>query len=254
MATTPHIPVTHIDPLAAQKEVVANEGFDAIVKAAYEHASITLPTATETLDALDIWDAGVLVFTSAVAATTITFPVETNIAGESAVPIEKVWICVNDTAYALTLTAAGGTETIEIPVGESVIIRHDATDLWLVAPNTTGTSADRPYRLALYIRGKPVAGQTVWRQDFDRTVRIPAALAGSAGGAATASTGATPAFSLKKNGSEFGTITYNASATPTFAAASSTDLTTSDVFTIVAPGSQDATLADVDFLIKGTYV
>ena len=82
-------------------------------------------------------------------------------------------------------------------------------------------------------------------------VDFAVALAGSysnAGAAATAET----VFSVQKNGSEFGTITYAISGTTgTFAAASATSFAAGDILTIVGPASADVTLADVDFQLKG---
>lgn len=82
-------------------------------------------------------------------------------------------------------------------------------------------------------------------------VDFPAALTGSyskAGAAATAET----IFSIKKNGSEFGTITFAISGTTgTLAAASATSFSAGDLLTIVAPADNDASLADVDFQLKG---
>lgn len=82
-------------------------------------------------------------------------------------------------------------------------------------------------------------------------VDFPVDLAGSYSKAAAAADAET-VFSVNKNGSEFGTITFAASgSTGTFAAASATSFAAGDVLTIVAQASADATIADVDFQLKG---
>ena len=56
---------------------------------------------------------------------------------------------------------------------------------------------------------------------------------------------------LKKNGVEFATITFAIAGTvATFTAASATTLNPGDYITLVAPGSADATLADIGFTFK----
>lgn len=108
-----------------------------------------------------------------------------------------------------------------------------------------------PYIVAGFYPGVLADSALCLRHTFPVVVDFPAVLSGSyskAGAAATAET----VFSVKKNGSEFGTITFAISgATGTFAAASATSFAAGDVLTIVAPASADATLADVDFQLKG---
>lgn len=108
-----------------------------------------------------------------------------------------------------------------------------------------------PYIVAGFYPGVLESSSLCVRHSCVFAVDFPVALAGSyskAGAAADAET----VFSVKKNGSEFGTITFAASGTTgTLAAASATIFSAGDVLTIVAPASADATLADVDFQLKG---
>jgi hypothetical protein len=58
---------------------------------------------------------------------------------------------------------------------------------------------------------------------------------------------------VQKNGASIGTITFAASAnTATFAFASEAAFTAGDRLTVLAPGSQDASLADISITFKGT--
>ena len=60
-------------------------------------------------------------------------------------------------------------------------------------------------------------------------------------------------FSIKKNGTEFGTATFAASGTSaTFAAASETIFSIGDILTITAPATPDATLGNLGWAIGGT--
>lgn len=93
--------------------------------------------------------------------------------------------------------------------------------------------------------GSPTSSQVIMRLPFVRDAEYPTNMSGSYFIAGTAATGST-VFSIQKNGVQFGTATFAASATSaTFSAGSPTILNRGDILTIVAPGSPDATLADL---------
>lgn len=98
---------------------------------------------------------------------------------------------------------------------------------------------------------KPGASQVLLRFPFPRDVDIPVGLADSqmvAGVAATAQT----IFSIKKNGTEFGTATFAAAGTvATMASATGASFAAGDVITMVAPASPDNTLANLGWCIAG---
>jgi hypothetical protein len=59
-------------------------------------------------------------------------------------------------------------------------------------------------------------------------------------------------FSIKKNGSEIGTITFAISgSTGTFAMAAANDVAAGDIISIVGPNTADVTLADLGISLKG---
>ena len=111
-----------------------------------------------------------------------------------------------------------------------------------------------PYDLATFISGKPANGATIIRMISNRSFLIPAGLTetkASAGVAASAST----VFSLRKNGTQFGTITFAASSgTGTMAAASNTTFAVDDILTLVNQATADATLADISITISAVLV
>ena len=75
---------------------------------------------------------------------------------------------------------------------------------------------------------------------------------GSTGEARVASTG-NVAFSAKRNGVQYATVTFNISATGTWAfdAASDEDFVAGDTLTFTAPATADTTLEDIAIFLKG---
>lgn len=102
-----------------------------------------------------------------------------------------------------------------------------------------------------WIAGKPAAGAVVKRFIAARGFSLPAGISGAIAKAATAAT-ATASFTLAKNGVPFGTMSFAAAGSvPTFAAATASSFAAGDVLTIIAPASQDATLADIAYYLPG---
>lgn len=93
--------------------------------------------------------------------------------------------------------------------------------------------------------GVPSASQVLWRKVFARPAVFAISMPGSKAVAGTAATAST-VLSIKKNGTQFATITFAASGTTgTFACAAQTSFAAGDLLTIVAPASPDATLAEI---------
>jgi hypothetical protein len=106
------------------------------------------------------------------------------------------------------------------------------------------------YDIALYVEGLPTAGEVVLRFLAGRLLTIPPNLLGSVASAGIAPTGSV-AFTLAQNGSTLGTITFAAGVTagvmPTLTAI---QIAVGDVITLTAPGSQDATMANLSFTLS----
>jgi Putative phage tail protein len=99
--------------------------------------------------------------------------------------------------------------------------------------------------------GKPTASQVLQSYVFVAPATIPAGFPGSQGVAATAATAAA-AFTITKNGTNIGIMTFTASATTaTFSMNFAVQFNTGDVLTILAPATPDATLADLAWTITG---
>ena len=108
-----------------------------------------------------------------------------------------------------------------------------------------------PYDVGCTLSGKPEASGVILRYPFPRAVTFTAGLPLSRG-VAGAVGAADATFSLKKNGAEFATMVFSAAAvTAIFTAADDITFQAGDVLTVVAPGSPDATLAEIGFGLAG---
>lgn len=117
--------------------------------------------------------------------------------------------------------------------------------------STVVTTPTIPHDIAVYCNGKPDAAEKLAVLKVTTAFGISSGLAGSYGISGVAATGSS-VFSLKKNGTQFGTITFGAGATvATLTAASATSFAIGDIFQISAPDTQDATLADISITVKG---
>jgi hypothetical protein len=114
--------------------------------------------------------------------------------------------------------------------------------------------ATQPFDVHAFYPGVPTASAKVLRIPVARAVAFPANFSGSYAKAGTAATAST-AFDVQKNGSTIGTITFAAAgttATMTTAGGAAQSLAAGDVLSIIAPGSADATIADIGFVLAGT--
>ena len=109
-----------------------------------------------------------------------------------------------------------------------------------------------PYDIGVYFPGQPEAGATLLQLVATRAFTLPADLTGSQGYAAAAPT-AQADLDIQKNGASIGTVTFGASDNAaTFVFASEITFAAGDRLTVLAPGSQDVSLADVSLTFKGT--
>lgn len=112
----------------------------------------------------------------------------------------------------------------------------------------------QPYGFAIPISGKPTAGEMIGPFVADRAFTIPNGFAGSISNAGAAAT-ATSVFTLTRNGSAIGTITYaGGSAAGVLATSTNADVAVArgDRFFLVCPSTQDGTLADIGTTVVGT--
>lgn len=162
------------------------------------------------------------------------------------------WIRDEDALYAYdgaawVLAASGAFSALSdvnissVAVGQ--MLRWNGTD-WV--------NEDAPYDVGVSrVTGTPIASQAMVDVVLNRTVVFPSGLTGSVGKAGVAATAQTD-FDIQKNLVSVGTMRFAASGTTaTFIMATQTTFTAGDSLQVVAPGTPDATLADVAFTLKG---
>ena len=108
------------------------------------------------------------------------------------------------------------------------------------------------YDIGGFSQGKPDASSSLLRLVAPRAISLPQNLTGSIAKSGTAATGST-VFTLKKNGTQIGTMTFAASgSTATFSFASAVSVAIGDIIDMVAPATQDATLSDISVTLVAT--
>lgn len=109
---------------------------------------------------------------------------------------------------------------------------------------TGAGTGPQPYDISGTIIGGPDAGLVIQRFPAPRTLNISTNCGTSKGVLGTAPLN-TAAFSLQKNGTQFGTMTFASSATTATFSCVATTFNVGDVFTLVSPNPADANLADL---------
>ena len=156
--------------------------------------------------------------------------------------------------YRYPASFVGQTVSVKLPAFN--IFGQDLQDLAGLTPTsytlTGGGAIQAPAYVSGAWSGSPGASQVIERYIFAGAVSFPAGLGGSYGTAGIAATGST-IFTIAKNGSSVGTMAFAAvTTTATFAMSTATSFAAGDVLTITAPGTPDATLANLAWTLSGT--
>lgn len=104
---------------------------------------------------------------------------------------------------------------------------------------------DDRLRMAIFVEGQPLPGETLFLYGVVDNMKLPAGLAGSKFYNLTTATADTT-YTLNKNGSPIGTITFNGSAISVSFAADVT-FVFGDLITFIAPATPDTTQAGISF-------
>lgn len=166
----------------------------------------------------------------------------------------KLYIVKNSTTGSFTLTVKTSAGTgITIAQGSLRILYCDGTNV--VAASGEDTGGAPLWVTSGFFPGAPVSSQLLLLLPIPAgiTVTFPANLTGSKGRNVTTATGTTT-FSIRKNNSEFATMVFAGGAATSTFTGSLTSLSgdSGDYLSIIAPGSVDATLADIGYSLKGT--
>lgn len=241
MTTTPNLGLSYMAPNQNDKEVVYNASLDKLDKQiagkidinATANTTITLTDAQNDYFVIKITDTGNLI----TAPQNVVIPTT-----------KRMHVAWNNTGngYALTFKTTSGSG-IAVGDGEKKLIYCDGVNVeFLTGLQTT----EYPIDIQWFHSGATTNSQIVYYMPLTRTSVFPAALSGSWATANVAATAQT-IFSIKKNGTQFGTCTFAASGTSgTYAAATATSFSPGDILSIHAPATADSTLADIGFNLK----
>jgi hypothetical protein len=164
--------------------------------------------------------------------------------------LKRMILLENDAASTENVDFVVGTGTITLNPGDAVVAYADGTTNGLTQIGSAGTAGI--YDFPVYYNGKPGASEVMMKVVCVRAFTLPAGLTLSQGYATTVPTGAV-SFGLEKNGSSIGSVDFAASAsTATFTFVSAVSFAAGDRLELIAPASQDATLAAISITLAGT--
>jgi hypothetical protein len=246
VSTTPNLAIEHILQSQAQKEVTANAAFD------------TLDQAIAGLLEVNVSAGGTITVDPAAALACKMLRLAGTLAADVDVVVpsnRKPYLVHNATAggFAVTVrTSAGAGIAVDSSLHDTAVVYCDGTDVIAISIGNAGGDDIGPYDIGVYFPGKPGAGATLLQLIAPRAFTLPAGLTGSQGYAGTAPT-AQADLDIRKNGTSIGTITFAAAAsTASFSFASEVAFVAGDRLAVIAPGTQDASLANISITFKGT--
>lgn len=229
--------------------VAANFGFSTIsigTDSGYTWGTVntnTNQTADTNADTVTfVAGAGINLYTNTVAAT-------------DAIKIEHVDTSSQASTTGLTGSSVFSGIGLDTFGHVTTLTTRNLTAADVGAPSTTTFDTyARRYEIVGGTFGMPDAGVVVARFVAATNISIPALNTG--GSIAVAGVTATnPAvFDIQKNGVSFANLTFAASSTTGAFDTGTTTLAPGDILTVVAPGTQDATLADIAFTIVGSLI
>jgi hypothetical protein len=172
---------------------------------------------------------------------------------------EAVYIIRNDTSGAFDVgvrTSAQGTFPV-VPQGSLALLVCDGTDVLAEIIEGPTSASTIPYVLSEWKNGLPGASERVMAHSFPFNIGTMTMAAGATNSSCEAETAATAEtnFDVTKNDSSIGTIRWAISGTvATFVGFSEETFVGGDRIEITAPGSVDATLAEIYFTMFLTRV
>ncbi len=223
------------------KEVSINTATGQLDAALTEKLSVDVSAGNVTLTTTNYQrHVNFLITGAATSGRTVTLPA-----------VKKLSIFVGDASNAESVDIVKGSAIYSLVPGGIVMIYTDGTTNHLDVVSESSAAVVRPYDIGTFCAGVPASSEKLLRFNVIRAVDWAASMAGSrvtAGVAATAQTD----FDLRVNGVSIGTIRFAAAGTvATYVGISATSLAVNDLIEIIAPGTADATLADISFTLAG---
>jgi len=239
--SSPNLAIPHIAASQNQKEVTANDAFDRLDEAITGRLTVDLAAGDVTL-------------TASQYRRHVAFAAVNVVSGrELVLPAIKRVIVVDNTAGAAALVVRHGSTTVTVPAGASQLLHTTGTTdgLVAVAPAVQAGGA-APFDITVYFPGQPEAAERLLKLEVARGFTLPADLAGSRGHADTAAT-AEAVCTILHNGVAVGSITFTAgSQDAAFSLTGGLALVPGDRLDLIAPATQDASLAGLALTLIGT--
>lgn len=107
------------------------------------------------------------------------------------------------------------------------------------------------YDIPIQCIGVPLSSEVLYLFAAPRAFTLPAGAPNSIAVAETAATGS-PVFTINKNGTQIGSFAFSAGTTAAFTLSATTHFAAGDILTVVAPATQDATLANIAITLAAT--
>ena len=245
MNQTANLAIDHIATNQYQKEVTANTAFDLLDGAIAGKLDVALANVDVTLATSQALGTMVLrAYGAMTAACAVIVPINS-----------KLYAVLHDGTGGFNVTVKTATGTgVSLAQGERALVYCDGTSVVQVlrAAPDAGTVVPIPFDVGCTFSGQPAASAVMLRVPLARAVTFPAGLAGSYGVAGIAPTAAAT-FSVCRNGVPFAAMTFAAAAnTASFAATTATTFAAGDILSVVSPGTQDTTLADIGATLVGS--
>ena len=230
--------ITQMTEAQVNKEVTVNDQTGSLDAAITENVDLDFTSGNLTISDAQFVGNQVFVATNLSVARTLTTPATT-----------KRLFVVDNTAGTNTLSVITGSTTIVMVAGEVATFYTDGVANGLVLVSNSNAA---PFDIGSFYVGAPTSSFALMRYVFTRAVTFPSGLTGSQGLALVAATAQTD-VDIQKNGVSVGTMRWAAAGTvATFIAASPITMAAGDELRLIAPGTADATLADLFFTLAGT--
>lgn len=157
-----------------------------------------------------------------------------------------------DTAYTCNVVTDAAGAAIVVKPGNKALLQQRGNDVILIGYFHDLMANALPYDVGVFIPGTPSASQVCLRYTAVRAFRFADNFASSDANVRTNPT-ATTTFDIKKNGTTIGTVAFSTAGAPTFTTSGTgyETFAAGDILEIVAPGTPDATIADISITLLG---
>lgn len=230
---TPILSIGHWASSQNQPDVTVNAAFDDLEAALLDFEDLGTLSANHTVTSTEWTENVAFQATPDADARQIIIPTGT----------QKFFAVINESGtYYLTVIHSGGSTSINVPAGKNLILYSDGTanGLFDLASGSTASTSK------IIAAGTPTTiatSEEVLRFTFPWSATLSADFGLSVAKLETA-TGGSTSLTIAKNGTGFGTLAFNTSATGVFAMDASPDADISfaagDILTVATPANMNS--------------